>query len=275
MHPTLHLFGWEVPSYTVLLVVALAAGIGIAHARARADGLTGRPFLAAALAGALGGLVGARLWSVVVERWTLTGELEPGFVFAGSGLSVLGGLVLGGAATWFVNRRIGASMPAWLDAAVPGVAAAIAMGRIGCALAGCCYGKPTLFPVALVFDRLDTVARPIGVPLHATQIYEAAGAAVLAVVLWRLPRKPTWLRFASFLAGYGVLRVAVEALRADYRGMVAGAPATMMAALVLASAGMAAVIAVRGRSVSDRTATGPRGGGPVGGPGTAKTNGSS
>lgn len=275
MHPTLHLFGWDPPSYAVLLLLAIVAGTAIAHARARADGLASRSFLAPALAAAVAGVAGARLWSVVVERWTLTGELEPELVFANSGLSVVGGLVFGGAAAWLVIRWMRVSLPSWLDAAVPGVAAAISVGRIGCFLAGCCYGKPTLFPIALVFERLDTVARPIGVPLHATQLYESAGAAALAIPLWRLPPTPKWLRFCAFLAGYGILRFAVEQLRADYRGVVAGMPATMLAALVLALVGLGALAALRARALSDRTAGDRRDRGPADGPGTTRTSGSS
>ena len=58
-------------------------------------------------------------------------------------------------------------------------------GRLGCFAAGCCYGKPTDVPWAVVFTNplaAANVGTPLGIPLHPTQLYEA-GAELLILIL--------------------------------------------------------------------------------------------
>ena len=96
-------------------------------------------------------------------------------------------------------------------------------GRLGCFLAGCCYGKPTTLPWGVVFrdPRSMIPAELLGVHLHPVQLYEAAGDLVITLVLWRVlfaieegKYKPG-LVAAGHFAAYGVLRFSLEFLRAD------------------------------------------------------------
>lgn len=251
MHPTFELYDTTLPSYGATLFIGIVAGFLLAVTRGRLDKLTKREVLLPAFFGTAAGLLGSSLWSLVVERAALTGELELDHVFAGSGFSVVGGLLLGAAAAAAATRALRIGFLRWGDVAVPGVAIGVGIGRVGCLLAGCCYGQPTLFPIALVFENFDTAARPIGVPLHATQPYAAAALFLLGVLLWRLPVSPRGLRFGAFLAGYGLLRSVVELLRADYRGWIGGVPATQLAAAVTACVGIAIVIATRRRATTE------------------------
>ena len=64
--------------------------------------------------------------------------------------------------------------------AVP-VAVAIAIGRLGCFVGGCCYGTPTQLPWATIFPSVDQL------PRHPTQLYESLFhllAAALLALLW-------------------------------------------------------------------------------------------
>jgi len=240
-----------VPMYLVMLALALGLGTAVALERGARDGLSRRRMLALSIAGALAGGIGARLWSVVFEVGPLVGSVDLREAAVGGGYSVVGGL-LGGLVAFAAGARVaGVPFLRCADAAAPGVAAGISVGRVGCLLAGCCYGQPTLFPIALVFDDLGTAARPIGVPLHATQVYESVGAAVLCVILWRLPSEPRGLRLAALGAGYGLLRCAVELLRADYRGYVWGVPATALAAGLLAVVAGAMVLVIVARAARE------------------------
>ena len=98
-----------------------------------------------------------------------------------------------------------------------------AFGRLGCFLAGCCYGRPTTLPWGVVFrDERSMVPRELlGVPLHPTQLYEALGILAICVVLWRIllateeGRVKPGLVVAGHFAGYGVLRFLTEFVRAD------------------------------------------------------------
>ncbi len=96
-------------------------------------------------------------------------------------------------------------------------------GRLGCFLAGCCYGTPTDFPLAVTFRdaRALMPSGLLGVPLHPTQLYEMAGDVVIAGMLWGVLRSTDAGRWApglvaaGYLAAYGSLRFAVEFVRGD------------------------------------------------------------
>lgn len=96
-------------------------------------------------------------------------------------------------------------------------------GRLGCFLAGCCYGRPTGLPWGVVFtDPRSMVPHDLlGVPLHPTQLYEAFGILAICAGLLAILRateagkvKPG-LVVAGHFAGYGVLRFLTEFARAD------------------------------------------------------------
>jgi phosphatidylglycerol---prolipoprotein diacylglyceryl transferase len=98
-----------------------------------------------------------------------------------------------------------------------------AFGRLGCFLAGCCYGKPTTLPWGVVFrnERSMVPRELLGVPLHPTQLYEVFGILAICAVMWRILRATEegkvqpGLVVAVHLAGYGVLRFLNEFARAD------------------------------------------------------------
>lgn len=98
-----------------------------------------------------------------------------------------------------------------------------AFGRLGCFLAGCCYGKPTGLPWGLAFQDAASMLPPelLGVRLHPVQLYESAGDLVIAAILYRVllaieagKLKPG-LVAAGHFAAYGVLRFALEFVRGD------------------------------------------------------------
>lgn len=121
-------------------------------------------------------------------------------------------------------------------------------GRLGCFLAGCCHGRPASVPWAVTFTDPRAMVPPewLGTPLHPAQLYEAAGdaaiAAVLFVVLRRTEDRPAGLVAAGYFAAYGVLRAVLE----NYRGDTVPGPFGLTAGqglglgLVAASAGLLA-----------------------------------
>ncbi|MFW6051073.1 MAG: prolipoprotein diacylglyceryl transferase [Myxococcota bacterium] len=245
MHPVAQLLWWQVPTYGLLALMGLVAGLVVAHERGRRDGWAWRDVVVPGLAAEAGGVIGAPLWSAVVEQWALVGAFQWQALVGRGGLSIVGGLSLGAFAGWVAVRWRGMPFVRWLDVAAPGAAIGVAFGRLGCFFNGCCYGRPTLFPVAVVFEHSETAARPLGVPLHPTQLYAAAGLLLLAVVLWHVRAHPPGRRAGWFLVGYAVLRVGVETLRADYRGYVFDLPATAVAASVIGLVGVALVLSGR------------------------------
>ncbi len=90
-------------------------------------------------------------------------------------------------------------------------------GRLGCFLAGCCHGRPTDVPWAVVFtDPAAMVPRRLlGVPLHPTQLYEAAAEGLIALALYPLLAKKPGTVTAAYFMAYGVLRFILEYYRGD------------------------------------------------------------
>src|ERR671916_847980 len=165
----------------------------------------------------VGGLVGARLWSIV-ENWDEAKDDLLGSVFSGSGLVFYGGL-LGGAlavAAWAKWRgTLDAKM---FDVVAPGLAAAYALGRVGCQLAGDGdYGKAWDGPWAMAYPD-GTV--PTTEEVHPTPVYETIVMGAVAVLLWRWRHRwrPGTL-FALWLVLAGVERFLIEFIRRNDEGL--------------------------------------------------------
>jgi phosphatidylglycerol:prolipoprotein diacylglycerol transferase len=98
-------------------------------------------------------------------------------------------------------------------------------GRLGCFMAGCCYGKPTSSWAGVVFSDPACYADPKGVPLHPTQLYESIFIflAMCVLVYWRDRRKFYGQLFLLYLMAYGFGRFGLEFLRGDAeRGFLFG-----------------------------------------------------
>lgn len=141
---------------------------------------------------------------------------EGGFVFFGG---LLGALPFG---IWYFRKY---KIPAWkaMDAMIPGLTIGHLFGRMGCFLAGCCYGKPTesLFGVRFYSDLVDRAYH--GIPLHPTQLYEATSLGVLFLgLLWIFKNKKFDGQVTlTYLIGYPIIRSIIETFRGDLiRGFV-------------------------------------------------------
>ena len=108
----------------------------------------------------------------------------------------------------------------YFDIVLPSVAIAQACGRIGCFLAGCCYGRETDSFIGITFHNSDFA--PNGVPLYPTQLFSSAGCFIIAFVLFaylKKDRKPGSTG-ALYLIMYSIGRSVIEIFRNDYRGAI-------------------------------------------------------
>jgi phosphatidylglycerol:prolipoprotein diacylglycerol transferase len=136
------------------------------------------------------------------------------------GTAIQGGMIGGvlAALIYMKWRRLGV-MPS-LDVCAPAAAFAHGVTRLGCFAAGCCYGKPTSLPWAVVFTKPISQA-PIGVPLHPAQLYESALDFLLAVLLHASLKKdqgPDGKVFWKYIVGYSLIRFCVQFYRDDDAG---------------------------------------------------------
>ena len=147
-----------------------------------------------------------------------------------AGKTMVGGLLGGTLAVEWIKRRSGITRRTGDLFAIP-MALGIAIGRIGCLMAGIAddtYGLPTGLPWAI--DLGDGVRR------HPVQIYEMAALLVMAVLLSRVkvPRFDEGDRFRAFLLGYCGWRLAVDFLKPGVRfGGVTAIQWACVAALVV------------------------------------------
>ena len=141
-------------------------------------------------------------------------------------------------------------MPFWTtcDVFAPGIALGHVTGRLGCFAAGCCYGKPTNVPWAIIFTNplaAANVGTPLGIPLHPTQLYEAGAELLILIVLLAterrgrpFPGRTFWL----YMLLYAVSRYIIEFFRGDPRGVIFGISTSQFISLLLAPLAIAMLI---------------------------------
>ena len=224
MHPILFtLFGFPVRAYGVMAALGFLAGVGTWLWIGRRD--REFPPETATDLGVwlmLSGILGSRI-AYVVANWNhyRTAPEEIVRIDQG-GLIFYGGLILASLARIVFARR--RRIPLWemADYAIPGLAVGHALGRIGCFLNGCCYGRAaTAHPAwGVVYPACSEPGQMFpGVPLYPVQLLEAAGLlAIWAALLWAYPRKKrAGGVFALYLLLYPPLRFVLEYLRGDPR----------------------------------------------------------
>lgn len=223
MFPKLLEYHWLViHSYGFLLALAFTAGLHVSARAAVREHLESAKIYDLGLYIALSALLGAKLLMFVAEFEYYS--QNPGEIFSFSTLRS-GGVYYGGfilAVVVAVAYTRAKHLPLWkvTDAFSPGIALGQSIGRLGCFAAGCCYGKPTHSLLGVTFTNPysnQTVGVPLLIPLHPTQLYEAAANLVIFAILWlKLKRKKfDGQVFILYLTFYSVVRFTIEFFRGD------------------------------------------------------------
>lgn len=169
----------------------------------------------------LSAFLGARILYVLINVEAFREQPLKIFKIWEGGLVFYGGLVPAAVvAFWVMKRR---RYPVWklADLISPLIALGLSFGRMGCFLAGCCYGKETSLPWAVVFKNPDSLAR-LNIPLHPTQLYDAVNGLVLFFFLTWVEKRKTFdgQIFWLFLLLYSMTRFFIEIFRGDPRGFL-------------------------------------------------------
>lgn len=217
----------------------------------------------------LGGALGSKIMYWIVEIDSVIED--PTFILRTltSGFVVYGGLIGGILAGVIFAKVRKVDFMRYFDLIMPSVALAQGFGRIGCFLAGCCYGKETSSVFSVTFT--DSSFAPNGVALIPTQLIMSAGDFLLFAVLMLISRKnkiPGRVG-AWYLMLYSVGRFLVEFLRDDPRGSVGPLSTSQFIAIFMFIAG--AVIYYYGGRKAEKEAcqaAGPAEDGPDGDAGT-------
>ncbi len=254
MHPILVRIGsLNIYSYGALVAIGFLAAIRVAAGDTGRRGFDRESFYDMAFWLVLAAIAGARLFHVLVYWSYYAASPSEIYRIWNGGLVFYGGLLAAVAACLVFLRRRGLPFLPTADAAALGIPLGLAFGRIGCALAGCCYGKPTTVPWGIVFSNPASLA-PLHVPLHPTQLYESlAGFAIFGILAATRDRFSTpGMRFWTMLILYGVARSFFEIFRDDPRGFLGpfSESQVVSAVLVLYAAVSIAVVRARGGPAS-------------------------
>lgn len=168
----------------------------------------------------LGALIGGKIFYIFFNFdsfWasTLIEKIRFGFVFYGG--------FIGAVLTLFLfTKKKEISFVKATDFFAPALALGHALGRIGCFLAGCCYGKATDSFLGVVFNNPDTL-----VPhhlqhthLYPTQLFEAFANFILFFILAKIYKRQSkaGLTTLTYLTSYALIRFTIEFFRGDDRG---------------------------------------------------------
>ncbi len=162
------------------------------------------------IGGLVGAFVGAKLVYLLAEGWHDLGEPDLARRWA-TGKTILGGLLFGYAGVELTKKALHYPRPTGDRFAVM-VPLALALGRVGCLVHGCCLGSPC--PPAW-YARSDAHAQtrwpvvPLEIAFHVT----CAGAALVLQGLGRFEGQ----RFHLYLVAYGLFRFTTEFVRDTQR----------------------------------------------------------
>ncbi|MGI8758905.1 MAG: prolipoprotein diacylglyceryl transferase, partial [Acidimicrobiales bacterium] len=246
----------EVSPHGIGVAVGVLLGARLALPAAARRGITAEAFYDVLTWALFGAIIGARVAYVVNHLGDYVDDpLGIVRVWEG-GFSLLGGLAGAVVVGYPKLRTYGVPLWRFLDAAVPGVALGIAVGRIGDLVIADHLGKPTDFVLGYVCPPGDTgssCVAPVGEAVHQTALYDMVGAAavfVLLVWLARRPRPEAYLT-ASFGLAYGAVRFVEGFFRLDvtHGTGLNGSQWTALAAMVAAAV---ALVALRRREVARR-----------------------
>lgn len=221
----IHVGPLEITGYGIMMMVGFLMGGWLITVELRRRGLYEEFAADITVAAVVGGIVGAKLW-----YWVLSG----GDLFSRGGLVWYGGFLGGSLAVMLNGWRLKVPLRWTLHLTAPALAAAYALGRIGCFIVNDDYGHPTdlpwgvKFPQGLPPSTALNMQQQFGVPVapgtdpatvlavHPTQLYEAVLMLGAFALLWRLrtaPRPTGWL-FGVYLVLAGIERFVMEIFRA-------------------------------------------------------------
>ncbi len=256
--PFFHLFGYPISLYTLFYGLGFVPVIWLALHLARRRGYPLRPFVDGAIlsliAALLGGPLIVLLLRALTPRMGYFNTLPINWSFA----QVIAVLLI----VRVYNKFSKTTLPFMesLDVLSPSAALYIVLARLGCFFNGCCHGKPAWnLPWAVSFSPYAADTLYPGIPVHPTQLYEAAGCLLIFALLMFLYRRPAWRGrlIGVFLASYGLIRFVIEFYRGDTKprtGPLSLAQIVCIALMLGGSAGLMGAFRRRVRRLPEQQA---------------------
>ena len=226
MHPVLFRIGsCSIYSYGAMLALAFLACSFLAKRRAVSIGMDGEKILDLMIVLIISGVIGGRLFFVLLDLEYFRSRPLDIFKLWEGGLVWYGGLILAVISGAAFLRIYKMPLLKTADLMIPYVALGQAIGRIGCFLNGCCYGKATTLPIGVVFNPKQGAVLP-------TQLFESIAMFIVYLVLRR--RVPSNGRtLLQYLILYSAFRFCIEFLRGDNMLTVMGLTFSQVVSIVV------------------------------------------
>jgi phosphatidylglycerol:prolipoprotein diacylglycerol transferase len=230
MHPDLITIGSiTLHTYGLFVAIGFFVGLVVTVRLGKSEGFGSQQIMDMGFVIILSAIIGSRLMYVLMNASHFTRApldilkiWEGGLVFSGGVLGVVLTML------WYIKRH-GLPLGKIADLWSPAIALGQGIGRIGCFMAGCCYGKPTDSICGVVFTHPHSLASPLNVPLHPTQIYASLSGFVIFLIVLVLYTKKKFEGqvFLWFLIMHSTARLALERFRGDDRGILLGSDMSM------------------------------------------------
>jgi phosphatidylglycerol:prolipoprotein diacylglycerol transferase len=262
MHPILFTIGdFYIGSYGLMMALGLMAASLVAVWRGRRIDLPGPVIMDTIFCAVVAGIVGSRLAYIVVNFRSFLDD-PMSMILSRTYFVFLGGVLLAIPACMFYARWRKVSFLAITDCLAAGIPLGHAFGRLGCFLAGCCFGKPVSpdhpfaflavrFPAecsmgavsqpGLAFQEhlhngLIAAAAARSLPVWPVQLFESFGEILIFIaIFWVWKRR--FFRgqiLFTYLGLYGILRFSLEFLRGDSeRGGIGPISTSQLISLIL------------------------------------------
>lgn len=211
MHSILfHIGSTAIYSYGLVVALGVICGMWFARRVSLERGVDWEKLQRVMCFTVASGIIGAWVMGYLLSNHHDKFSLTTGFAFYGVPL-------FGIPAFLFFARRQGLSRSLCGDITVLALCLAQSIGRLGCLLAGCCYGKPTNLPIAITLYSPIVPQSLHGIPLHPIQLYSAIAEFMLFLFLYSKfrHRSADCFLLLLYVIGYGVIRFFEEFLRGD------------------------------------------------------------
>lgn len=246
-----HIGSFTVYGYGLMIAIGVIAAVTVTEIRLRRAGLEYEFVYSLTIWAVVGGFLGAKLLYIL----TIMPEVvkDPAKLIDLTGGYVVYGGIIGGVLAGFIFSRV-KKLGFWLymDYVMPSIILAQAFGRIGCFLAGCCYGAQTQSAFSVTFT--NSAYAPNGVALYPTQLVSSAYDFLCFFLLVWMKNKRIVKREGNVAAWYfllyGIGRFIIEFFRGDERGSIGMVSTSQFISIFIVAAGLLILLTGKFRPVS-------------------------
>lgn len=213
--------GLEVYAYGFMIAIGIICAVWLFNKRTKKLGYNEDHIFNMTIITVISGILGGKILYIITDFGNIMQNPSVIFKEFGYGFVIYGAIIFGVLSVFLYSKKKKWNTLEIFDSLAPCVALAQGFGRIGCLLAGCCYGAVTSGALYVVFPEGGLA--PSGVHLHPTQVYSFIFDFLLAIfLLWfsKKKQKKSGDTLAMYLILYSIGRFMLEFLRNDPRGNV-------------------------------------------------------